>query len=115
IRLRVISDCRTPWPRAAPAHRDASRQDYRAGRTAAPPCNDRSQHTQLAQHDLSNPEEEREDMSEQGQATAAVESPGVTPAAQTPAAPPPQPQAISDPRQIAAGGPGGQKLHQPTE
>ena len=41
-------------------------------------------------------------MSEQGQATAAVEVPGVTPAAQTPAAPPPQPQAISDPRQIAA-------------
>ena len=41
-------------------------------------------------------------MSEQGQATAVVEAPVGTPAMDTPAAPRPQPQAISDPRQIAA-------------
>ena len=42
-------------------------------------------------------------MSEQGQATAVVEAPAGTPAMDTPAAPrPQQPQAISDPRQIAA-------------
>ena len=41
-------------------------------------------------------------MSEQGQATAVVEAPAGTPAMDTPAAPRPQPQAISDPRQIAA-------------
>jgi hypothetical protein len=41
-------------------------------------------------------------MSEQGQATVAVDVPVSTPAADTPATPRPQPQAISDPRQIAA-------------
>jgi hypothetical protein len=41
-------------------------------------------------------------MSEQGQATAAVDAPVGTAVTDTPAAPRPQPQAISDPRQIAA-------------
>ena len=41
-------------------------------------------------------------MSEQEQATAAVDVPMAPPAGDTPAAPRPQPQTISDPRQIAA-------------
>ena len=41
-------------------------------------------------------------MSEQVQATAAMDAPMGTPTGDTPAAPRPQPQAISDPRQIAA-------------
>ena len=41
-------------------------------------------------------------MSEQEQTTAAVDVPMAPPAGETPAAPRPQPQAISDPRQIAA-------------
>jgi len=41
-------------------------------------------------------------MSEQGQATVAVDVPTGTPTSDTPATPRPQPQAISDPRQIAA-------------
>ena len=41
-------------------------------------------------------------MSEQGQATAVVDAPVDTPAGDTPTALRPQPQTISDPRQIAA-------------
>ena len=41
-------------------------------------------------------------MSEQGPAMAAVDVPAGTPASDTPVTPRPQPQAISDPRQIAA-------------
>jgi hypothetical protein len=41
-------------------------------------------------------------MSEQVQATAVVDAPVGTPGGDTPAAPRPQPQTISDPRQIAA-------------
>ena len=41
-------------------------------------------------------------MSEQEQTTVAVDVPAGTPAAETPAPPRQQPQAISDPRQIAA-------------
>ncbi len=41
-------------------------------------------------------------MSEQEQAMAAVDVPMSTPAGDTPVAPRPQPQTISDPRQIAA-------------
>ena len=41
-------------------------------------------------------------MSEQVQTTAVVDAPVGQPAGDTPAAPRPQPQAISDPRQIAA-------------
>src|SRR5689334_10841911 len=41
-------------------------------------------------------------MSEQAQATVAVDVPAGTPASDTPVTPRPQPQAISDPRQIAA-------------
>jgi hypothetical protein len=41
-------------------------------------------------------------MSEQEQTMTVVDVPGVTPAGDTPAAPRQQPQAISDPRQIAA-------------
>ena len=41
-------------------------------------------------------------MSEQGQATAVVDAPVSTPAMDTPPANRPQPQAIADPRQIAA-------------
>ena len=41
-------------------------------------------------------------MSEQEQAMAVVDVPAGTPAGDTPAAPRPQPQTISDPRQIAA-------------
>jgi len=41
-------------------------------------------------------------MSEQVQTTAVVDTPVGTPAGDTPAAPRPQPQTISDPRQIAA-------------
>jgi len=41
-------------------------------------------------------------MSEQGQATAVVDAPVSTPAMDTPPANRPQPQAIADPRQVAA-------------
>ena len=41
-------------------------------------------------------------MSEQGQTMVTVDAPVGQPAADTPAAPRPQPQAIADPRQIAA-------------
>ena len=41
-------------------------------------------------------------MSEQEQTMTVVDVPGMTPAAEPPAAPRPQPQAVADPRQIAA-------------
>src|SRR5689334_23994501 len=49
-----------------------------------------------------HPREERDIMSEQDQVTAAIDVPMGTAGGDTPAAPRPQPQAIADPRQIAA-------------
>src|SRR5205823_3543399 len=89
------------WRREASASRAASRQNHGAGRLNAP---------QTAMTGASPPSwlilrhtrEERDPMSEQEQTMTVVDVPGMTPAAEPPAAPRQQPQAVADPRQIAA-------------
>src|SRR5262249_1883752 len=82
-------------------HRTASIQYHGAGRLDAPSAAMTGARRQRGLH-MIHTREESDIMSEQVQATAAVDVPVEQSAGDTPAAPRPQPQAISDPRQIAA-------------
>src|SRR5215813_7777668 len=99
---RAISPCRPPGRRTHWRHQEARRQDHGAGRPVAPrePRWEEPAHTAGSAYFITR-REERDTMSEQEQTMAAVDVPLGPAGGATPAPPRPQPQAISDPRQIA--------------